>query len=77
MDYSRGFLDATPFARTRVTRNAQIYEVVEWGGGPFELWKIQRAIESTVADAEWASSTRQADCPRWDKGEIKESTAKK
>lgn len=76
-DYSRGIIDATPFVQTRVKRDSKTYEVVDWGGAPFDLWVIERAIESTVADSDWMSMTRQPKCPMWKDGEVKQSTARK
>ena len=72
-EYSRNITDAE-FVSTRVKRNGETYEVVDYaGGGPFALWVIERAIESTVADADWAKAKRQGECPRWEKGEIRPS----
>jgi hypothetical protein len=76
-NYDRNMTEGA-FESTRVVMSGKVYEVVNYAdAGPFALWVIQRAIESTVADAEWASTKRQADCPRWEKGEIEESFTKK
>jgi hypothetical protein len=76
-EYDRNITEGT-FESTRVVKSGKKYEVVNYAdAGPFELWVIQRAIESTVTDAEWVSVKQQPDCPRWDKGEIKESATKK
>ena len=75
--YARGVIDATPDVRTRIKRNGQMYEVGAWGGEPFDLWVIERAIQSTVSDLEWSSTEREPECPRWEAGEIKEFAAKK
>jgi len=72
-----GIIDATPFVRTRVKRHGRTYEVVAWGGAPFDFWVIQRAIQSTVVDLDWTSTKRQPSCPRWDEGELKKSAEKK
>jgi hypothetical protein len=75
-EYSREITDAE-FVLMRVKRNGRTYEVLDdAGGGPFALWVIERAIESTV-DADWASSKRQPECPRWDKEKIENSVTTK
>jgi hypothetical protein len=64
-EYSRGITDAG-FENTRVTANAGVHAVSNYaGGGPFELWIIQRAIEGVAASAEWQKNSTEQKCPRW------------
>ena len=52
------------FETTRVTCDGKRYEVSNFAGaGPFELWVIQRAVESVVLSADWESVTTIARCP--------------
>ncbi len=65
-NYQRNITDSL-FLSTRVTRGAKTYEVVDYaGGGPFELWVIQRAIEGVASSIEWEKTKTLAACPRWD-----------
>jgi hypothetical protein len=64
-EYYRGVTDAG-FEDTRVTENGKLHAVSNYaGGGPFELWVIQRAIEGVAAAAEWERTGAQQKCPRW------------
>lgn len=55
------------FESTRAKRDGKTQEVINYAdAGPFTLWAIQRAIEGSVFDAEWQSTTRRSKCPRWD-----------
>ena len=76
-EYDSNITEGT-FESTRVVKAGKKYEVVNYAdAGPLELWLVQRAIESTVADAEWTSTKRQAECPRWSDSGMNDSTAKK
>jgi len=64
-EYYRGVTDAG-FENTRVTESGKIHAVSNYaGGGPFELWVIQRAIAGVAAAAEWEKTSTQQKCPRW------------
>jgi hypothetical protein len=64
-EYSRGIADAG-FENTRVTASGGVHAVSNYaGGGPFELWTIQRAIEGVAASVEWQKTSTQQKCPRW------------
>jgi hypothetical protein len=64
-DYNRNTTDLG-CEKTRVTRNGERHEVVDYGGaGPFELWVIETAIEGVAASVEWDKTTTQPACPRW------------
>src|SRR5260221_6774677 len=53
------------FETTRVTRDGNRYEVSNYAdAGPFELWVIQRAVESVASVADWESVTKVTRCPR-------------
>ena len=65
-EYSISVTDAGFFS-TRVIRSGKTYEVVEYaGGGPFELWVIEEAIQGLAFSTDWAKPTTIAKCPRWD-----------
>jgi hypothetical protein len=60
------------FERTRVSRNRQTSQVVNYGdAGPFGLWTIQRAIEGIASDVGWDKTFSQPKCPRWADGPVK------
>jgi hypothetical protein len=40
------------------------------GGGPFELWVIQTAIEGVASSIEWEKTTTQPGCPKWDETQV-------
>lgn len=62
-DYSRNITDSV-VERIRATRNGKSYEVRDYaGGGPFELWVIESAIEGVASGAEWEKTTTQPVCP--------------
>lgn len=64
-DYSRNITDSV-FDSTRVTRNDNVHEVVDYaGGGPFELWVIERAIEGVALSTLWENTKVEPKCPRW------------
>jgi|SRR5580704_888513 hypothetical protein len=69
-EYQRTITDSA-FVSTRVTRNGKKYEVVEYaGGGPLELWMIQRGIEGVSSTIEWSKAETIPKCPRWNKAEL-------
>ncbi len=69
-DYTRNITDSD-FVSIRVIRNGTKHEVVEYaGGGPLELWTIQRAIEGVSSTIEWSKAEPLPECPRWSKSEI-------
>jgi hypothetical protein len=69
-EYKRNITDSA-FVSTRVTQNGKKYEVVEYaGGGPLELWMIQRAIEGVSSTMEWSKAETLPECPRWSKSEL-------
>jgi hypothetical protein len=50
-----------------VTRSGKTYEVVEYaGGGPFELWVLEEAIQGLAFSTDWTKTNRMTKCPRWD-----------
>ncbi|HEV2688337.1 MAG TPA: hypothetical protein VGV35_07275, partial [Bryobacteraceae bacterium] len=52
------------FETTRVTRDGKRYEVSNYAdAGPFELWVIQRAIESVALGDYWEVTTKTNVCP--------------
>ncbi len=52
------------FETTRVTRDGRRYEVSNYAdAGPFELWVIQRAVESVASFADWEDTTKTKLCP--------------
>jgi hypothetical protein len=64
-EYSRNITDSV-FDSTRVTRNGKAYEVVDYaGGGPFELWVIERTIQGVALSALWEKTNSEPKCPRW------------
>jgi hypothetical protein len=64
-DYSRNITDSV-FDSTRVTRSDKVHEVVDYaGGGPFELWVIERAIEGVALSTLWEKTKVEPSCPRW------------
>jgi hypothetical protein len=69
-EYNRNITDSA-FVSTRVTRNGKKHEVVVYaGGGPLELWMIQRAIEGVSSTIEWSKAETLPHCPRWSKSEL-------
>jgi hypothetical protein len=49
---------------TRVTRYGRRYEVSNYAdAGPFDLWVIQRAVESVASFADWEDTTKTKLCP--------------
>jgi hypothetical protein len=53
------------FETTRVTRDGKRYEVSNYAdAGPFELWVIQRSVESVASFADWEGITKVTRCPR-------------
>ena len=68
--YSIAVTDAGIFS-TRVVRGGRTYEVVEiGGGGPFELWTIEEALQGVAFSTDWVKTTRTAKCPQWDESTI-------
>lgn len=69
-EYSRNVTDST-FDSIRVTREGgRSYEVVEdAGGGPFELWVIENAIDGLAFSTDWMNTRTIPRCPRWRQGE--------
>jgi hypothetical protein len=64
-EYYRATTDAG-FEKTRVTESGKVHAASNYaGGGPFELWIVQRAIEGVAASAEWEKTSTQQKCPRW------------
>jgi len=64
-NHDRNVTDST-FVSTRVTRLGKSYEVVEYaGGGPLNLWVIQRSIEGVGALLDWEKSSTQPTYPAW------------
>jgi hypothetical protein len=64
-EYSRNITDVG-FENIRVTQSGKTHAVSNYaGGGPFELWVIQRAIEGVAASVEWDNPTTQEQCPAW------------
>jgi hypothetical protein len=52
------------FETTRVTRDVRRYEVSNYAdAGPFDLWVIQRAVESVASFADWEDTTKTKLCP--------------
>jgi len=67
--YQRNVTDSV-FVSTRVIRNGNKYEVVEYaGGGPLELWIIHSAIEGVSSSIEWEKKEATPKCPRWDESQ--------
>jgi Leucine rich repeat len=65
-EYSISVTDAEFFS-TRVTRSGKTYEVVEYaGGGPFELWVVEEAIQGLAFSTDWTETKTMTKCPRWD-----------
>lgn len=65
-NYSRSITDSVSIS-TRVKRAGNTYEVVDYaGGGPFELWTIENAIQGQAFSILWTKTSRTAKCPRWD-----------
>jgi hypothetical protein len=65
-EYSISVTDSEFFS-TRVIQNGRTYEVVEYaGGGPFELWAIEQAIQGLAFSTDWTKTSRIGKCPRWD-----------
>jgi hypothetical protein len=64
--YSRNVTDAT-FESTRVTtKSGTSHAVVSYaGGGPFDLWIIDRVVEGVAASVEWGKTSMRDKCPRW------------
>jgi Leucine Rich Repeat (LRR) protein len=64
-EYSTNITDSV-FESTRVTRGGKTFEVVNYaGGGPFELWVIERAIEGVALSTLWEKTKIERSCPRW------------
>lgn len=62
-EYSRN-ITGSVFETIRVTRNGKRHEVGDYaGGGPFELWVIQIAIEGIASQADWEKTTTLPVCP--------------
>jgi hypothetical protein len=62
--YDRSITDSV-FETTRVTRDGRRYEVSNYAdAGPFELWVIERAVESVAAFTDWQDTTKTKVCPR-------------
>lgn len=62
--YERSITDSV-FETTRVTRDSVRYEVSNYAdAGPFELWVIERAVESVAAFTDWQDTTKTKVCPR-------------
>ena len=70
-EYQRNVTDSA-FVLTRAIRDGKAHEVVEYaGGGPPELWAIERTIEGVASQLEWGEVERISSYPRWqhsDKG---------
>jgi Leucine rich repeat len=65
-NYARSITDSV-FVTVGATRNGKRLQVEEYaGGGPFELWVIQTAVEGVAESIEWKKTTTLATCPQTD-----------